>query len=153
MRVAHIEADEVQLHSRKYVGSSARLEFDGLLWAVTGCVLHPVSRPRPTEAARDAWEALTIHVCSELQRSDKWAAIALQNEISGAKMVANYARRELVGIQEDLKKLEGTLDKCNAIANLHGQNLTAAEHALAASLINAGHSVADAFHAAKALMP
>jgi hypothetical protein len=151
LSVAHIEAEEVQLHSRKYIGCSCRIEFDGSLWRASGRMLHSRTRTRPTDAAYATWEALAVRVCTELQRSDEWARISLQNEMTGAKMVSNYARRELETMKQDMSKVQKMIDNSDALLSLARETLTAEEHSVAAALINAGHSVADAILAAKAI--
>lgn len=152
LRVAHIETHEVVLHSRKYVSSSARLDFDGSLWTVGSIILHPVSRPRPTDAAREAFEALAIHVCTELQNSDKWSQMALHSETIGAKMMSTYARQEAAHLSDDVRKLMETAEQHDRIVELAGSSITAEEHKMVAALIKAGHQVPDAFQAAKALI-
>ncbi len=153
LRVAHIEAEEVQLHSRKYIGCSCRIEFDGSLWRASGRLLHSRTRTRPTDAAYATWEALAVRVCTELQRSDKWAELALHNEMTGAKMVSTFMRKELETMKQDLAKVQKTLDNNEALLSLASETLTAEEHSVAAALINAGHSVADSILATKALNP
>jgi hypothetical protein len=150
--VCTVESAGIHLWSREYRAATARCECTGTTWTSNAATLRPTlnTHTRPTDAGMRLFGELAVEACEYVQGFPGFTKLALSAEKQNAQAFLAWQRRELLDLHLDVERLTERMKNHEALL-LVPDDLTPDEHRLAAALIMAGHTSADAILAAKAL--